>query len=265
MGLDLTWQALQAKDWDDKKLSALQQGWERLDALEGLERALEGERCLGLEYVRMRRESGWHWERVFRSPSGSSIPDVKRVADQGLYGRFFLRTVVNNDLAFQLGHTHARVQQVRLLRADHPWKEVSDSWQQLNARMEERLHSPTRLFYPLSLLATLNSYGAGRTAVRAEMARRLTIAAIALKRYELTHGHPSSSLTALVPGFLSASPRDCMSGQPLRYRANDDGTFRLYSVGEDGKDDGGDPTPVKLDAKGLWEGRDAVWPSPASG
>jgi hypothetical protein len=43
--------------------------------------------------------------------------------------------------------------------------------------------------------------------------------------------------------FVPEVPRDWMNGAPLRYRPNDDGTFTLYSVGMDRKDDGGDPTP----------------------
>lgn len=51
-----------------------------------------------------------------------------------------------------------------------------------------------------------------------------------------------------------------MSAKPLRYRLNADGSFTLYSVGEDGRDDGGDPNSASGTNKfGLWEGRDAVW------
>jgi hypothetical protein len=59
---------------------------------------------------------------------------------------------------------------------------------------------------------------------------------------------------------------DVMDGKPLRYRLNPDGTLLLYSVGEDGVDDGGDPTPGKswTDSKCWWLARDAVWPMPAT-
>jgi hypothetical protein len=42
--------------------------------------------------------------------------------------------------------------------------------------------------------------------------------------------------------------------------------FLLYSVGEDGRDDGGDPTPqeAKKRYRQIWDGRDAVWPSAAT-
>jgi len=57
-----------------------------------------------------------------------------------------------------------------------------------------------------------------------------------------------------------------MDGQPLRYHVEDSGTWRLYSVGLDGKDDGGDAIPAQPWGKyqNVWDGRDAVWPRPAS-
>jgi hypothetical protein len=41
----------------------------------------------------------------------------------------------------------------------------------------------------------------------------------------------------------------------------------LYSVGRDGHDDGGDPVPTHGDKViiSIWDGRDAVWPQPATG
>ncbi len=54
-----------------------------------------------------------------------------------------------------------------------------------------------------------------------------------------------------------------MNGQPLHYKLLGKQTFVLYSVGEDGQDNGGDAGPAKLSRKpGLWEGRDAVWTLP---
>ena len=92
----------------------------------------------------------------------------------------------------------------------------------------------------------------------------MTLAAIALKRYELRHGKLPASLEALVPEFLAAAPYDYMNAKPLRYRSGSDRSYVIYSVGEDGKDDGGDPTPPPGQPSGLWTGRDAVWPSPVN-
>jgi hypothetical protein len=64
-----------------------------------------------------------------------------------------------------------------------------------------------------------------------------------------------------VPEFLEAVPIDHMSGLPLHYRITGDKEFLLYSVGEDGVDDGGDATP----GKSFWDGHDAVWPRAENG
>jgi len=99
-----------------------------------------------------------------------------------------------------------------------------------------------------------------------EAARQLTVTAIALKRFQLRQGNYPQDLNALVPEFLSSVPRDPVDGQPLRYRVNPDGTFLLYSVGEDGQDNGGDPSPAANSKSFVaWlKGRDFVWPQPAT-
>jgi hypothetical protein len=104
-----------------------------------------------------------------------------------------------------------------------------------------------------------------------ETARRVVVTAIALKRHQLKHGKLPDKLTELTPDFLASVPIDPMDGQPLRYKPNPDGSFLLYSVGEDGKDDGGNParTPgshsVTITADWLHpELIDWVWPQPAT-
>jgi hypothetical protein len=96
--------------------------------------------------------------------------------------------------------------------------------------------------------------------------RELARTAIALHRYRLEHGRFAESLEDLVPRFLAEVPCDWMDGLPLRYRRNDDDGFTLYSVGRDGKDDGGDPSLVNPIARsyGLQAGLDFVWPGVAT-
>jgi len=105
---------------------------------------------------------------------------------------------------------------------------------------------------------------AGERAVQTETERQMTLAAIAMKRLHLRHGQLPPRLDALVPEFLPAVPYDYMSAKPLGYRLKAEGSYVLYSVGEDGNDDGGDATPPPGHPNGLWTGRDAVWPTPAN-
>ena len=69
-----------------------------------------------------------------------------------------------------------------------------------------------------------------------------------------------------MPVYLSAVPRDPMDGKKLRYHYNSGGYFKLYSVGNNFVDDGGDasPTPARNYYNHIWHGRDVVWPMPAT-
>jgi hypothetical protein len=57
-------------------------------------------------------------------------------------------------------------------------------------------------------------------------------AALAIERYRLTTGH-------LPDKFTDSALVDPFDGQPLRYKKLAKG-YVVYSIGEDGKDDGGD-------------------------
>jgi hypothetical protein len=72
---------------------------------------------------------------------------------------------------------------------------------------------------------------------------RTSIAAIAVERFRLAHGQLPDNLNELVPQFLSAVPTDPFDGQPLRYHRFAKG-YVIYSVGQDGHDDGGREKPA---------------------
>ena len=102
--------------------------------------------------------------------------------------------------------------------------------------------------------------------------RELAIGANALERYQLKHGHYPAELSALVPEFLVALPVDWMDGKPLRYRPTIVSRFTLWSLGENGVDDGGAPRrfvcPTEdWDRTHFFHTQDAVWPQevPAPG
>jgi hypothetical protein len=105
--------------------------------------------------------------------------------------------------------------------------------------------------------------------MRVEAAKQIIVTAIALKRYQLKHGNYPADLNSLVPEFVSTVPIDPVDGQPLRYRPNADGTFLLYSVGENGVDDGGNPSLENFveSSSFNWQNLHAldwVWPQPAT-
>lgn len=100
-----------------------------------------------------------------------------------------------------------------------------------------------------------------------ETERKVLVTAIALERFRIVHQTYPKALAELTPTYLSVIPTDAMDGKPLRYHLKPNGTFLLYSVGEDGVDNGGDATQAtnSVSSTLYWQyGRDIVWPMPAT-
>lgn len=104
--------------------------------------------------------------------------------------------------------------------------------------------------------------------IATETMRRLMVTAIALKRFYLQNGHYPIHLAELTPTYLASVPMDPMDGKPLRYSLEGGDKFRLYSVGVDGKDDGGlparKPFQIMFPSFDQISGSDMTWPEPAT-
>lgn len=95
----------------------------------------------------------------------------------------------------------------------------------------------------------------------------LLTATLALRAYKLEHGAYPARLEALTPGYLKVLPGDpfAISG-PLHYKRQG-AAYALYSVGPDGKDDGGRaifdaskpaPSPGSASDQRRWGNADSV-------
>ena len=107
---------------------------------------------------------------------------------------------------------------------------------------DNAVHSEIEHRTPENVLETLLMPSFGDTAEKSAYAQssvNLARTAIALERYRLTNGNYPDSLDALTPQFIAQVPHDVIGGQPLHYRLTNDGQFILYSVGWNGRDDGG--------------------------
>lgn len=83
--------------------------------------------------------------------------------------------------------------------------------------------------------------------------RRLPAAALAIRLYEVDHGRRPEALADLVPEYLPAVPQDPFAepGRAIVYRPSAAHPI-VYSVGENGVDDGGDPKRENTVTKGYW-------------
>ncbi len=279
-----TWEALQADGWTDAQLSAIQVGWEPPDFMEGVVQACAMDRAMMCTFYDRDRYSNRELmallqDAVSSNDEGAASGNLVTESLNGLGEasrpvRASLQVVVwrvawaDQDQLFYCLRVQRLIEAGRKTVADRKWstayladKTVDDDPSPSVIRAYDRHRFPVS-----AAILSSTSIGLGMDkAIQAETVRELTLAAIALKRHQLRHGRLPKNLAVLVPEFLREVPRDWYNGESLHYRPNTDGTFLLYSVGEDGKDDGGDPTlPEGTRSPSFYYGRDLVWPMPAT-
>ena len=105
--------------------------------------------------------------------------------------------------------------------------------------------APAHLGDSFSEMLISNSDRARINEARGLMGDDTLMLQLALRAYRLEHGAYPPTLKSLVPNYLSAVPADPFGGgEPLRYKVIGK-TYKLWSIGPDGRDDGGKPIPPR--------------------
>lgn len=240
------WQGFAEHRWADAQLAVFQERLGRVDYLAGLVRAFEGERAGGIVGVDAMIAGQYGTEQI----SSSSFRRAAMILPLGV-----LR---ENQVALVQLHTalladlRGHVAQARQAGFAAPVKAQAEKehikgWQEpyvgfgtvaVKPQADERIQP----YSPFTILAKMLIPALARAetrAARTQTMNHLAITACALERHRLAHGSYPETLEALTPALLSKPLLDPMNNQPFKYRRTDDGWFLLYSVGEDGKDDGG--------------------------
>ncbi len=286
-----TWELLQTTNVTDAQLAAVQKGWEQLDFFCDAAYAFQMERAWAVNEIAKMRASHEGYAATYGmsaslSGSGSSAsvwswpPDWEGITERPRYavGEIMWRSSWSySDELRTLKCDQIILETLRTMRTNQ-----SQYYQADYDAMTSRLSSigitnaGAALFRSLKIPDFSEIFGdwgmgsAVRKTLQMETARRVVVTAVALKRSLLKHGKLPGTPDELVPEFIPAVPIDPCDGKLLRYHPHADGMYLLYSVGLDGKDDGGDPTPLKpasssSTANWNWlRGHDWVWPQPAT-
>jgi len=276
MAADCTWEILQDPDVSDDDLAQLQQDWQSLEFTAPLEQNLMFERVELLQrFGQMQKSSEKFdqlWEEFYTSDSS---PNRNRYAAPLEKRSSFLRKW--DELRWRWFWSYQdELRGLQMFQAAiAAWRmaETNENFQLSQssalAVMKPDQNSSDDLRNYFSQLAGDFQPVARKTAAN-QTSRNVIVAAIALKRYELRHHQLPATLEALTPDLLQTVSIDFMDGQPLRYRPNTDGTFLLYSVGDNRVDDGGDPSRAKGVTGSYYDWQnpsalDWVWPQPTEG
>jgi hypothetical protein len=263
--ISATWEALQSSQLSEPQLAELQAKWEEMDLFERVAAVLPMERNFCIESLAELRRTNFYGPLAL-PPSDSFLDDVgPRIKEW--YDHYPRRWQWSaswsyDEEMYMIETYEIGLQAERRARGAGAFVPAMQEYEQKGDNLDR--HHPESTNYFLFFDTPYGqAWGCLRQAARADTARRITVTAIALKRYQLAHNAYPASLNELVPQYLAQVPLDFMDGKPLRYKLQADGSFLLYSVGEDGEDNGGDPKPATGGYTWL-DGRDFVWPRPAT-
>jgi hypothetical protein len=240
------------QSWSDAQLAEMEQYLSSINLLGEYKHAMRGERIInisGLDYMRRTRI-------VYNEPQRGELGVTTPIGPVFPGGWFY-----QNMLAMSQMH-----QDYTLACVDETKRRV---YPEFNRRLDKatmNLVSKKRL-YPYRIFAAMMFPAFAKASEKPSHMQTFVDAArisCALERYRLAIGKLPEKLDLLVPQFISAIPTDVIDGHALRYRSTSDNSYLIYSIGLNGKDDGGvvawkkGKTPEVDKEKGDW-----VWASEA--
>jgi hypothetical protein len=249
IAVSTVWQGLADHRWNDAQLAEFQRRLARFDCAPSIVLALEGERSC---FVIAGMDRIINDPRVYDSVMGPP-PGILRVL------RMIPRSVLRHNQTTMAHYQTEALVHLRQAISNTPQTGLITAVQSREAKLEHyipRAYSPYTAMF--AMLAPATGKAINKTA-RAETVVKLAIAACALERYRLAQGEYPERLEQLAPKFATSAPFDPMVSRPFRYQRTDDGWFLLYSVGLNGKDDGG---LMRSEDKSDKEEKDWPWPVP---
>ncbi|HJW73634.1 MAG TPA: hypothetical protein VJ486_12470 [Geothrix sp.] len=232
------WEGLEAHAWTEPQLAALQQALARVDALKSYRRGLEVERLY------------WVQEDAYHFPTLSN----RFINNQG-WGESYVfpgwgwRLLCGNVIP-------AGWLRQNLLAHDRTWVEVflpamPPGEHRMDARILDKHHADQlererrkEPLTPYTFIAKQSAqhflYQQCQRAARTQVLLDQAVIVCALERFRLAKGRYPEVLAELCPIYLTRIPEDPVGEGSYRYRRLPAGSFQLWSLGWDGKDDGGE-------------------------
>jgi hypothetical protein len=265
IALHALWEGLIDHRWSDEQLARFQDVLSRRDYAPGLVRAIECERNIaGYELERILADRFGRLQQLDTLGGNNSPSEAEEYSSAISFlmpDGWFRQNQAQLMLSYQSLLDTARAAmkptpRAQALKEAQALDEVAD-------RFLIQASTPTtpRNFLVRRLLPSLGK--ASQAAHRAITVAQMGAVACALERHHRAHGRYPESLLDLRPATLKSLPDDWMSGQPFHYRRTEDGRFELWSVGPDGKDDGGIYRTRNRKNNSISEDRDWPWPSAA--
>jgi hypothetical protein len=228
--LQPVWEGLARQQWSDDQLSVLEQELAGFDALKDYEFAMRSQMASELKFVEYLRT-----ERRANS--------ITCMCGDTMWGPTLVYRLSPSGWFYLNARAMARMYEVALPTSLESEQRI------ISPEIGKRFGHALELEYrhhliPDNVLVSLMVpplSGEAKICARTQAAVDIARVACALERYWRAQGSYPEQLDILAPKFIEKIPSDIINGQPLHYHWIKNGKFLLYSVGWNGKDDGGVP------------------------
>jgi hypothetical protein len=245
--------------WNDAQLADIQVMFSRFDALSNFQHVMHGECiCYSLPMLEFLKEQRT-WAKIFsRTPHSNAS-----FADSDILNSIFWS---NGWIDLSMSRTANDLLSAASLVNPKNHRTYVDAMQRMQNEAN-RLQQSWQIYTPWILLSQIAAGPIGNAQLQTSHSQTWTDEvqiACALERYRLTRGRCPDSLNALLPAYIEKLPCDPINGEPYHYRLRPDGSFLLYSVGWNQKDDGGLTCDKPATEVGDFPTKhgDWVWPTP---
>ncbi|MCW5557890.1 MAG: hypothetical protein KIT22_08670 [Verrucomicrobiae bacterium] len=268
IGLQPVWEGLAGHVWTDAELVRLEECLGRIETFTGLDDALAAERTLGFLTIELLANGSYRLGQQFPdvSPSETTPVIVEHFIPRGWYQQEKVEysrlleewkshgwdTPARRVFPEALGENLRRVEsQLGILPGSVDY--VNPDQQIFWSLRDLVNHRVLTKFLLREWPRVLPKTAAAQVAL--DQAR----IACALERCRLDTKELPDSLSVLAPRYLQPMPKDPLTGADYMYRREANGSYLLYSLGWNLRDDGGTPGASRFDPQdGDW-----VWSLPA--
>jgi tetratricopeptide (TPR) repeat protein len=251
--LQIVWEGCLGRRWSAEQLESIEESLSRLNFLAAVDRSLAAERIASFITI----------DQLRNGPNRAELWAALGIGDAPLISLF-----PNGWLDLEFVNVNRWLDEMGAA-LDAPGKRIHSQLSDNAQKHFEKSSAPgpSALFRHELMSRALVP---GITDVLTKVAHAQNSVAIAriacaLERYRQADGHYPPTLNELVPRYLAVMPIDVLTGEPFHYRRSANDHFVLYSVGWNGKDDGGAiPTAKKGTSRNDLREGDWVWEYPVS-
>lgn len=225
------WEGLHDHRWDPAQLNRLQHELDKVDLISSWQRSLAWERISTIR----------SYEQMVQSDQ--RIPTVPGyLAPKPQFLVWIQKVLVPKGWVYQnLIHSdHLILEQIE--RVFNPGQHIihADEGRASQDAFSHMKNGPYTMMHKTMMAALL---GQQVRVTRIQSGIDQAIIVCALEQYRSSHGTYPDTLEQLVPDQFAQVPHDVVEGRPIKYQRTGKDTFRLYSLGWNGTDEGGKIAP----------------------